>query len=200
MGLLWPFCGNAQHLTMTFFYLKIGTVINPGSFLAIIENAFIVTYEVQNRIFLRLDSWAESVARFQLSKQFPLQKEWNPQIARINNGAFAIQGFMSDMNSGTRVSSPKINPGKEMPVTRTAPTKPMPWHLYKNTLVNLPAFLRDNTLPPPTIDEKLFNLMIGNLDHINSNPSINSNKQTGQVCGPYWNIKKISDSHWVIEE
>lgn len=110
-----------------------------------------------------------------------IAKEWNPQIARINNGAFAIQGFMSDMNSGTRVSSPKINLGKEMPVTRTAPTKPMPWHLYKNTLVNLPAFLRDNTLPPPTIDEKLFNLMIGNLDHINSNPSINSNKQTGQV-------------------
>lgn len=113
---------------------------------------------------------------------FHFQKEWNPQIAMIHNGAYAFQGFMSDINSGTRVSSPKLNSGKEMPAQRTAPTKPMPWHLYKNTLLSLPAFLRDSSVPPPTIDDKLFNLMIGNLDHINSNPSINSNKQTGQVC------------------
>ncbi|KAL5268925.1 hypothetical protein ACHWQZ_G002680 [Mnemiopsis leidyi] len=110
-----------------------------------------------------------------------ISKEWNPQIAMIHNGAYAFQGFMSDINSGTRVSSPKLNSGKEMPAQRTAPTKPMPWHLYKNTLLSLPAFLRDSSVPPPTIDDKLFNLMIGNLDHINSNPSINSNKQTGQV-------------------
>ena len=38
---------------------------------------------------------------------------------------------------------------------RTAPTKPTPWHQYKNTLINLPAFLRDSTVPAPTIEDKV---------------------------------------------